>query len=216
MSADPTGWFETLYADAARGEATVPWDRGTPNPLLVEWLANHPLEADGKRAIVVGSGFGDDAELIAARGFATTAFDIAPTAVELARKRYPESVVDYRRADLLELPTDWLQGFDLVIESITVQSLPPELHRRAAAAVASLCGVGGLVVVITAARTTEVVPDGPPWPLTADELGHYAVDGVQRAVVETVPVGAGEIRWRAEFRRPDPANDKDRTEAHWL
>lgn len=216
MTADPTGWFEKLYVEADRGDAVVPWDREVPNPLLIEWLANHPLESAGKRAAVVGCGLGNDAELIAGRGFATTAFDIAPTAIELAHRRYPDSVVDYRRADLLDLPADWVGSFDLVIESFTVQALPPDLHARAAAAVASLCTVGGLLVVIAHARVGEPEPDGPPWPLTGEELALFAVDGVERAVVETVPAGGGAIRWRAEYRRPDPVNDKDRTEQHWL
>lgn len=209
-------WFEPLYSATARGEGRPPWDRDVPQPLLVEWLANHPLESAGRRAAVVGCGTGNDAELIAARGFRTTAFDVSATALDLARDRYPDSVVDYRRADLFDLPPDWPGSFDLVIESFTVQALPPRLHRRAAAAIASLCSVGGLLVVIAFARTDDAEPDGPPWPLAAEELSYFAVDGVERAVVETVPAGDGTIRWRAEFRRPDPVNDKDRSLQHWL
>lgn len=215
-AADPTGWFEPLYAEAASGEATVPWDRDVPNPLLVEWLANHPLESAGKRAAVVGCGLGNDAELIAARGFDTLAFDISPTALELARRRYPDSVVHYEQADLLSLPADWQQAYDLVVECITVQALPTELHERAGAAIASLVGIGGLLVVISGAWVGDGVPDGPPWPLTGDELGYFAVGGVERAVVETVPVGDGRVRWRAEYRRPDPEHDEDKTHSHWL
>ncbi len=37
MTDDPTGWFEPLYAAAERGEREVPWDRGEPRDLLVEW-----------------------------------------------------------------------------------------------------------------------------------------------------------------------------------
>lgn len=215
-SAGPTGWFEPLYAEAAAGGATVPWDRDIPNPLLVEWLANHPLDSEGKRAAVVGCGLGNDAELIAARGFRTTAFDISPTALELARRRYPDSVVQYEQADLFALPEDWQQAYDLVVECITVQALPTELHERAGAAIASLVGVGGLLIVISGAWVGDGVPDGPPWPLTGAELGWFAVGGVERAVVETVPVGDGRIRWRAEYRRPDPEHDEDKTHSHWL
>ena len=35
MTDDPTGWFEPLYAAAARGEREVPWDRDEPRDLLV-------------------------------------------------------------------------------------------------------------------------------------------------------------------------------------
>lgn len=211
----PTGWFEPLYA-AAGPHGDVPWDRGSPNPLLIEWLANHPLESDGKRAIVIGCGRGNDAELIAARGFDTTAFDISASAIEQARQRYPDSTVHYRQADLFDLPQSWQRSFDLVVESITVQSLPPRWHPEAAAAIAALCGVGGLLVVISGAQIGDQEVSGPPWPLTADELEHFATDGVERAVIETVPAAGGSIRWRAEFRRPDPARDEDRTQSHWL
>jgi SAM-dependent methyltransferase len=213
---DPFGWFEKLYAEAGRGRARIPWDRDMPNPLLIEWLANHPLESDGRKAIVVGCGLGNDAELISARGFDTTAFDISPSAIEQARARYPDSRVDYRAADLFDLPLDWQQAYDLVVEAITIQSLPPELHQQAAEAISSLVGIGGLLVVIAGARTDPDDLSGPPFELTGDELGYFAVGGVERAVVETVPIGAGRIRWRAEYRRPDPEHDEDKTQAHWL
>ena len=55
---DPTGWFEQLYAEAARGQAVVPWDRGEPHPLLVEWAEDRPAPPAAHRALVVGSGLG--------------------------------------------------------------------------------------------------------------------------------------------------------------
>ena len=50
---DATGWFERLYAEAADGQAIVPWDRGAPHPLLVEWIEQVPMLA-GRRTLVVG------------------------------------------------------------------------------------------------------------------------------------------------------------------
>ena len=58
---DPTGWFEQLYAEAERGRAVIPWDRGGPHPLLVEWADAQPPPAPGQRALVVGCGLGSDA-----------------------------------------------------------------------------------------------------------------------------------------------------------
>jgi hypothetical protein len=63
---DPTAWFERLYADAAQGQAIVPWDRRAPHPLLVEWVEQQPASS-GRRTLVVGSGLGDDAAFLAAR-----------------------------------------------------------------------------------------------------------------------------------------------------
>ncbi|MBA3821823.1 MAG: class I SAM-dependent methyltransferase, partial [Deltaproteobacteria bacterium] len=129
--ADPTGWFEPLYAAAGDGSAVLPWARGGPHPLLAPWTSALGLRGDGRPALVVGSGPGDDAELVAALGFDTLAFDIAPSAIRMARARFLDSAVDYRTADLLDPPVEWEQAFELVVEIFTVQSLPDPPRARA-------------------------------------------------------------------------------------
>ncbi|MDT4913500.1 MAG: hypothetical protein QOC66_2628 [Pseudonocardiales bacterium] len=204
---DPTGWFERLYAEAEHGGAFVPWDRGSPNAMLVEWAAG--LTGEGRRAIVVGCGLGRDSEFVASLGFETTAFDVSPTAIETARARHPESPVHYAVADLLSLPAEWRGGFDLVVESHNVQSLPPPLHAEASAAVASLVVAGGTLLVLAAAgkvksddedrESAEATADGPPWPLTRPEIDAFAVDGVSLVSADEV---LGDVpRWRAVLRR---------------
>jgi SAM-dependent methyltransferase len=120
---DPTGWFEPLYAAGRAGTVKMPWDDRRRTPLLMAMLGE--LDAEGRAAAVVGCGLGQDAEEVARRGFRTTAFDVSPSAVAIARDRHPDSPVDYRVADLLDLPAGWQQAFDLVVEIVTVQSLPP-------------------------------------------------------------------------------------------
>lgn len=202
---EPTGWFEPLYVAADEGATTVPWDRGAPHPLLVEWATACGLEGRGRRAIVVGCGFGEDAEYAAGLGFATVAFDIAATAVRAARKRFPASTVEYLTADLLATPTEWREGFDLVVEIMTVQSLPDGLRPRATAAVADLVGAGGTLIVIAAARDErDGAVDGPPWPLTRGEVEAFGEGGLRAVRIEDLqmtPDPAGR-RWRAEFSRP--------------
>jgi len=39
--ADPTGWFEVLYAEAGSNYAAVPWADLAPNPNLVDWVTKH-------------------------------------------------------------------------------------------------------------------------------------------------------------------------------
>ena len=123
-SHDETAWFEQLYAAAETGDAQVPWFRGGPNPFLEQWVRERAGDGRGRRALVIGTALGDDAEMLAARGFAVTAFDVAPTAIERARRRFPSSSVEYVVADLLDLPAEWHGAFDLVAEAITVQALP--------------------------------------------------------------------------------------------
>jgi SAM-dependent methyltransferase len=201
--ADPTGWFEPLYAAAEAGEAVVPWDRGGPSPLLVEWTAARAPEGRGARAVVVGCGLGDDAEHVAGLGFRTIAFDIAPTAIRGARRRFPGSRVEYVVADLLDPPADWHRAFDLVVESITVQALPDPPRPVAIANVASLVAPGGTLLVLAAAREQHEPANGPPWPLTRAEVESFATGGVEAVRIEDLRhmPEPWERRWRAEFRR---------------
>ncbi|MGH2901769.1 MAG: class I SAM-dependent methyltransferase, partial [Solirubrobacteraceae bacterium] len=147
---DPTALFERMYVAAAGGEDAVPWDRGAPHPLLEPWARE--LDGVGRRALVVGSGLGADAELLAARGFDVVGFDASPTAIALTRERFPGSGVDYRVADLLDPPAEWTRGFDLVVEVLTVQSLPIAYHAPATANIARTVAPGGVLLVIATAR----------------------------------------------------------------
>jgi SAM-dependent methyltransferase len=211
---EATGWFEPLYAAAEAGEAVVPWDSGTPAPLLVEWTAARGLDGRGARAIVVGSGLGDDAEHVASLGFDTVAFDIAPSAVRGARRRFPDSRVEYVVADLLAPPAAWLRAFDLVVESITVQALPDPPRAAAIANVARLVAPGGTLLVLAAAREAGEPANGPPWPLTRDEIEAFPLGG-ELATVRIEHLGdqpePWARRWRAEFRdvgAPSRARDR--------
>ena len=199
---DATGWFEQLYAQAQTGAAEVPWDRPEPSPLLVDWARRARPAGAGRRALVVGSGPGRDAEFVAGLGFATTAFDIAETAIRVARQRHPDSPVDYRVADLLAPPPAWAQAFDLVVECNTVQALPRSQRERATAAVASFVAPGGTLLVVAAAATAWG-EEGPPWPLTRAELSAFAAGGLTEVSVERLPGVEGPFveRWRALFTR---------------
>jgi SAM-dependent methyltransferase len=199
---EPTAWFDDLYRAAGAGAAVVPWDRAAPNPLLVEWVEREgpPTSA---RTIVVGAGYGRDAEYLASLGYPTTAFDVSPSAVEQTRVRYPESSVTYEAADLLDVPRGWLGGFDLVVESMNVQALPEPPRADAIRDVAGLLAPGGTLLVIafgadgTAAERDASV--GPPWPLVRNELDAFAVDGIELIALERVYPDE-ELRWRATFR----------------
>jgi SAM-dependent methyltransferase len=165
---DAVGWFERLYAEAGRGEAVVPWADLAPNPHVVAWL-DRERPAPG-RALDVGCGLGDTAEDLARRGFDVVAFDVAPTALEHARRRFPKSRVDYRVADLLALPRDFEGAFDLVVECYTLQVLPPEVRVRAVDALRRTLRPGGTLLVVARGREPEEPQGQMPWPLTRAEV----------------------------------------------
>ena len=164
---DATGWFERLYAAAEAGDVAVPWDRGSPHRLLVQWAEQRGVTGDGRRALVVGCGLGDDAEYVAGLGFSTVGFDISASAIRAARRRYPGSRVTYAVANLLDPPAEWHQAFDLVVESLTLQSLPDPPRRDAIGQVGQLVAPGGTLIVSALARDEDDDPgEGPPWALT--------------------------------------------------
>lgn len=198
---DVTGWFERLYSAADRGEAVVPWDRGGAHPLLVEWAEGRRV-SDG-RALVVGAGLGGDAELVAGLGYDTTAFDVSATAVRSARERFPLSVVNYSVADLLDPPVGWRGAFGLVVESLTVQSMPRSVRTAATESVSSFVAPGGTLVVIAGELGDGDPASGPPWPLTRAEVEAFGAGGLTPVRIELLPAPQDPTarRWLAEFTR---------------
>jgi len=190
--------FEAIYAGAEAGGAKPPWDYGAPRPQLVEWVEARDLVGADRQALVVGCGYGADAEFLARVGFRTTGFDFAPTAIAAARRNYPASEVTYLVADVLDLPREWHHRFDLVVESLTVQSMPPEQHTTAAQNIAALVAPAGTLLVLATTRDERTQVKGPPWPLTRAELEEFATDDLILRRVERIEGGAW---WRAELSR---------------
>jgi hypothetical protein len=129
---------------------------------------------------------------------------VSATAVQTARRRFPGSAVRYVVADLLDPPADWRGAFELVVESITVQALPPELHRDAIVLVAGMVAPGGTLLVLSGGRGEDDAPgDAPPWPLTPSEIDAFATGGLRAVRVEDLrdPAQPGVRAWRAEYRR---------------
>lgn len=183
---DPTGWFEALYREGETGHAEIPWDDRKPNANLLEFWRTNRFSGEGRSAVVVGCGLGDDAEQIAAWGFRTTAFDISATAIAMARKRFPNSQIQYAAVDLFKVPEAWRSAFDFVFESNTLQALPAEVRPRAIDAVASFLKPGGLLLVIARARE-ESDPEGEvPWPLTRREFDRFRQAGLVQKSFEEI------------------------------
>lgn len=200
---DPTAWFEQLYAAAEAGQTEVPWDRRAPSPFLVQWAEQRGLTGAG-HAVVVGSGLGEDAQYIAGLGYQTVAFDVSPTAIAAARRRFPDSAVRYQTANLLDPPAEWHRAFDLVVESLTLQALPDPPRRDAIAKVGDLVAPGGTLIVIARGRDDGEVVEGPPWALTRSEIDALGQAGLEPVRIEDLRDESmpWPRRWRAEFSRP--------------
>lgn len=205
---DPKGWFEALYAEASGNAQHIPWADLVPNPQLVNWTVNridaNAVQGAGQQALIVGCGLGDDAELLAERGFNVTAFDISAEAVRWCKQRHPRSTVNYVAADLLAAPENWSAQFDLVVEIYTLQVLPPELRPAAMQALANFVSGDGSLLVIARGRETSDDPGAMPWPLARTELDSLTAAGLEQISFEdyfdqeTPPVR----RFRVQYRNP--------------
>lgn len=180
---DPLGWFEALYSQADEQASIIPWAEFEPNPNLVDWLDRHRSHHAGF-ALKVGSGLGDDAEELSRRGFKTTAFDVSQTAIEWSRRRFPDSAVSYAVADLLDAPDEWCDRFDFVLESYTLQVLPPELRAEAIECITSFVAPGGTLLVIARAREPAEPEGSMPWPLTKKELALFQEQDMEEVSFE--------------------------------
>ncbi|MBV8220526.1 MAG: class I SAM-dependent methyltransferase [Solirubrobacterales bacterium] len=195
--------FEDIYQQAGEDLASIPWATLAPNPALQEWLAAQHGPEDDAVALVVACGLGDDAEELARRGYGVTAFDFSPTAIEQCRSRFPASTVHYLVADLFDLPDTWAESFDVVVEIRTLQSLPLELRREAARAIAKTVAPDGRLFVRTAARDPAEPLTSRPWPLTRTELDAFVTAGLTELEVLDEPPRDDRFRtFTAVYQRP--------------
>ena len=173
-------WFEPLYAEAEGDTAQVPWALPGAVPYLTDWLQHNEVVGQGKSAVVVGCGLGDDAEALAKAGFVVTGFDISKSAIAWAKERFPQSSVNYVVADLFNLPVDWLGKFDLVFDFRTIQALPLSVRTEVIEKIASLGSPQGTVLIATYMRGDDEDPgESAPWPLSFDELAHFERSGLE-------------------------------------
>jgi len=198
---DPLGWFEALYAEG--DVSKIPWADQKVNPNFEEWLVQKRIQGNGKKALKIGCGLGDDAERLAGLGFEVTAFDVSPTAIGWCKRRFPESKVRYLVHDLFNPPKEWKGAFDLVLESYTLQVLPPDLRGRAIHCISVFVASAGTLLVIARGRKPEEPKGEMPWPLIREELNEFTSHGLQEVNFEEYldkedpPVR----RFRAEYRR---------------
>ncbi|MFL6469192.1 MAG: class I SAM-dependent methyltransferase [Pyrinomonadaceae bacterium] len=200
---DAFGWFDEFYKEAAGDNEQIPWADLEPNRFFRDWAERNGLKGEGRKALVVGCGLGDDAVYLDDLGFKVTAFDISPTAIEWAKRLYKDRDIQFETADLFQPFRGWLEAFDFVLEIYTIQPLPLEIRPNVIDAVASFVAPNGELVVVTRGRDDDEEPSELPWPLSKKDLMRFEENGLLQTDYEEVfededgePVRRFVIRYR--------------------
>ncbi|GBE44598.1 MAG TPA: class I SAM-dependent methyltransferase [Rhizobiales bacterium] len=204
-SGNPIGWFEACYEQAEGEAALIPWGHEIARPEFVEWLERLPEERRRGRALDVGCGLGDNAAYLAGAGFEVTAFDLSPTAIRWAAKRFPGQGIDWRAANLVDPPEEFQGAFDLVNETYTLQALRSPIREAAIRALAGFVKPGGTLLIVGRGRLPEEPEDPPPWPLLRPELDCLIEAGLTLVEFEdfhTDRKGRPVRHFRIEYTRP--------------
>jgi len=200
---DQLGWFDEVYKQAAGSTDSIPWADLESNRFFKAWAEEKELRGNGRKALVVGCGLGDDAKYLDDLGFDVTAFDISPNAIEWARKLHAESDIRFEVGDIFQPFRGWLGAFEFVLEIYTIQPLPMELRSRAIESVASLVAKGGELVVVCRGRDDGEEVGQLPYPLSKEDLNGFENAGLEeiefREVTDEVD---DERRFVVHYKRP--------------
>ena len=150
----------------ARYQATdTPWDKGEASPGLVDFLAAHP-ELKRGTVCVPGCGMGHDVRAWAKAGFDATGYDIAPSAVRLAREQTTDGLT--ARFETIDFLTDTPPMlFDWVFEHTLFCAIDPRRRDDYVDAVLRWLKPDGHYLAVN-----YLIPDtdGPPFGTTREEL----------------------------------------------
>jgi SAM-dependent methyltransferase len=147
----------------------TPWEKGTPSPPLLEWLARHEIRG---RVLVPGCGSGHDVRALARAGADPVGIDLAPSAILQADAHPRVGAERYEAANLFELPGHLIGAFDWVFEHTCFCAIDPSRRSEyVAGVVAALKPHGRLLAVF------YIDPDhdeaGPPFRVSREEIARH-------------------------------------------
>jgi SAM-dependent methyltransferase len=177
---DTLGWFEEFYKEAAGDNEQIPWADLEPNAYFCRWVEDTGLKGDGRKALVVGCGLGDDAKYLKDLGFEVAGFDISPTAIEWAKRLHANTDIQFEVTDLFAPPKEWRGAFDFVLEIYTIQPLPMDMRESVIDSIAAFVAPGGELVVVTRGREDDEEPVEMPWPLSRRDLSRFETNGFRQ------------------------------------
>lgn len=198
---DDLGWFDAAYKEAAGDAEKLPWGDLEPNKFFRAWAEQHELKGNGRKALVVGCGLGDDARYLDDLGFSVTAFDLSSTAIDWAKCLTEGRDIQFETADLFEPYRGWIGAFEFVLEIYTIQPLPMDLRAKAIDSVASFVAPGGKLVVVSRGRDDDEELEQLPWPLSRRDLSRFIENGLTEVGFDDFIDDEDTRRFVVEYRR---------------
>ena len=170
----PLAWFEELYRTAKETGLQIPWANFKRNENLD--LSENLLDfIPTKKVLVIGCGLGDDAEYLSDCGGKVDAFDLSETAIEMCKKRFPNSKVNYFQADLFALPESMKGHYDFIFEAYTLQAMPTDYRDKGIIVIPDLLSKNGFLYMICRGRDHHEEISRLPFPISKEELEPFKV-----------------------------------------
>lgn len=144
------------------------WDLGGPTPVFETIAGKYPT---GK-ICVIGCGRGYDAVVFAEEGFDVTAVDFSESAIKEVQQLAIKSNVDVTGVcrDIFDLPADFLNTFDYVIEQTCFCAIDPGRRKEYEEVVYSILKPHGQLIGLWFPLDKSLDQGGPPWGVTEDEV----------------------------------------------
>lgn len=173
LAGDPFGGRQPTSHERMTGEpwdasyhgGPAPWDTGQPQPAMVRLAAEGGFAGD---VLDAGCGTGENALHVAALGLPVLGFDVAETALAVAREKARDRGIEaeFVAADALRLQ-DLGRRFDTVLDCGLFHSFDGNERPGYAASLASVTAPGATLYVLC---FSDDGPDTGPHPVTQEEL----------------------------------------------
>lgn len=202
---------EPDFWEARYQQGTTAWDLGEPAPAFVDFLQSSDTPVPGRTA-VLGCGRGYDGLLFASYGFDVIGFDFAASAIEEAFKyqqllinqslilkgsgQYLPTSATFLQRDIFELPQEFSEQFDYVIEHTCFCAISPKKRHDYVQLVASILKPKGQLFGLF---FTHSRPGGPPFGITPGEIQEYFQGKFEilalHPITNSTPSRQGEEHW---------------------
>jgi SAM-dependent methyltransferase len=191
-----------------QGDQRPAWDTGRPSSNLKRLVEKGTLPPC--RVVELGCGTGVNAVYLAEQGFEVTAIDVAPTALNLAKKRAGEAgvTVEWIQADVLAPPP--LGTFDLVFDRGCYHGVRRQDPARYVGIVKKLCRPGGRLLILAGNANEPGQSYGPPrvdeQDLIQDFAASFDLEELRETRFDTADADAqGALAWSVLLRRKTDA-----------